>query len=357
MCQQGAGCKRPLCFFAHNLQELRFSEGQLQQGSATSLQEPSAALAAASPQAGPVQGVPDIRQQQQQQAAAAAAAAAAAGSGQYVPYAVMPSGVGSASLPPLQRGFTPSPVAASPGLPHGGQLGMAAGQAMQQQQLQQQQLQQQQQGGMLQAYMTPHGYYLVGAGQAQAYPQGMFLPGGEVASSSQYQQQQQQQYLPSTSSHWQAAMGGPAGSLQLQMRPAAMQFNPALMGTQFQVVPADDQVLLGQGAGMAGDSSSHGLLAAQQQAQQDAAAGAVSGSQYSWNLNPGAGPSTTSASASMSLLSMPTMGLNSSASVPGSSNTSLNAHIRPGQTGTVSLDALQATMQHMSVRDCHVRDL
>jgi hypothetical protein len=73
--------------------------------------------------------------------------------------------------------------------------------------------------------------------------------------------------------------------------------------------------------------------------------------------NAGAGPSTTSASASMSVLSMPTAaGFSSTASVPGSSSNSL-APLRPGQAGAVQLGVLQAQMQQMNLQDSHVYDL
>jgi hypothetical protein len=368
MCQQGAACKRPLCFFAHNLQELRCPDGQLQRGNMPPPQDASAALEA---QAASMQ---DMQQQQQ----AAAAVAAGMGAGQYVPFAVMPSAAGpGASRPPLQPGFVPSPVAGAPSP----QARMMVGQQMVGQQMMQQQ--QQQQGWVHPGYMVPQGYAMLGGAQGQLYP---FM---QVGGADQGQQQQQQQYVPTVRSQWQfgggspglqlpggpsaaaaaavaaavcAPMGGGAGGFQASLQHP----DPALMGSQYQMVPSDNQVLLGQPAGAAGGDSSSGYLAAQQQqqqaqqAQQDAAAAAaaasvMSGSQFSWNLKPAAGPSTTSASASMSVLSMPTVGLSSTASVPGSSNNSLS-HLRPGQAGTVPLDVLQA-MKHMSVRDCHVRDL
>lgn len=358
MCQQGAACKRPLCFFAHNLQELRCPDGQLQRGDMPPSQDAPAAVAA---QAASMQ---DMQHQQ-----AAAAVAAGMGAGQYVPFAVMPSAAGpGASLPPLHPGFVPSPVAGAPSP----QARMMIGQQMAGQQMMRQQ-QQQQQGWVHPGYMVPQGYAMLGGAQGQLYPF-MHVGGAD-------QGQQQQQYVPTARSQWQfggsspglqlaggpsaaavcAPMGGGAGGFQASLQ----HLDPALMGSQYRMVPSDNQVLLGQPAGAAGGDSSSGYLAAQQQqqqaqqAQQDAAAAAaasvMSGSQFSWNLNPAAGPSTTSASASMSVLSMPTVGLSSTASVPGSSNNSLS-HLRPGQAGTVPLDVLQA-MKHMSVRDCDVRDL
>lgn len=352
MCQQGASCKRTLCFFAHNLQELRFADGQLQRGM-PSPQAPMAGLAAGAAQPGLMPA--GARPQQQP---AAVPAAGGMGTGQYVPYAVMPTGPGAASLPPLQPGFIPSPVAAAAS--NLGQARAMAAQAAQQQ-------------GWMPGYITPQGYVMLGGAQGQMYPGTAYMqPQGTDPTAGQFQQQQ---YLPTTRSQFQAGYNaaGDAAGRQMPVGSAGMgaaaagaaggfaslPLDHALMGSQFQVVPADDQILLGQGRGMTADSSSsYHLAAQQQQAQQEAAAAAaaVSGSQYSWSMNPGAGPSTTSASVSMSLLSMPNVGLSSSASVPGSSNNSLS-HIRPGQTGAVSLDVLQATMQHMSIRDCHVRDL
>lgn len=373
MCQQGAGCKRPLCFFAHNLQELRFAEGQLQRGGAPAAQDPSAGLAAAAAagaQASLLPGLADARQQQA--AAAAAAAAAALGAGPYmpalVPYALMSPIAATANLPPLQGGggLMPAALAGGAGMQQGRPMG--AGQALQQQQ------------AWLPGFITPQGYVVLGNAQGQLLPGGPMV-GGDVDPAFQ---QQQQQYLPTMGQwHHGGAAGAPAASSAgaaaavaacmpmagstsgynaLHLDPA---LDPALMSSQFSVVP-DEHVLLSQTGGVRGDSSSSSFAVLQQQQQQHqqqrqqqdaaaaaAAAAAVSG--YSW-INPVA-PSTTSASVSMSVLSVPTVGLSSSASVPGSSNNSLS-HIKPGQSGApVSLDVLQATMQQMSMRDCHVRDL
>jgi len=377
MCQQGAGCKRPLCFFAHNLQELRFAEGQLQRGGPPGAQDPSAgpaAAAAAGVQANLLPGLADARQQQ---AAAAAAAAAALGAAPYmpalVPYALMSPTAATANLPPLQGGggLMAAALAGGAGMQQGRPVG--AGQALQQQQ------------AWLPGFITPQGYVVLGNAQGQLLPGGPMVGGGDIDPGFQ-QQQQQQQYLP-TASQWHhgGTAGAPAASSAaaaaavaacmpmagstsgynaLHLDPA---LDPALMSSQLSVVP-DEQVLLSQTGGVRGGDSSSSFAMLQQQQQQHqqqrqqqdaaaaAAAAAVSGSGYSWSLNPVA-PSTTSASVSMSVLSVPTVGLSSSASVPGSSNNSLS-HIKPGQSGApVSLDVLQATMQQMSMRDCHVRDL
>jgi hypothetical protein len=341
MCQQGAGCKRTLCFFAHNLQELRFAEGQLQRGAAPPApQEASPGLASPAQQAAAMlPALTEMRQQQQQQAMAGAAAAAAAmgqGPPALVPYGMMAPGGVAGNLPPLQPGLMPSPV----------------------------------QQQWVPGYIMPQGYVMLGGGQhqAQMMPGMPLMPAGDFEAVGG----QQQQYLPTTGQWWSpagaavssAAMRAAAAAVCRPLGPeaaaqgrgfGALHLDPSLVSSrQYQVVP-DEQVLLGQPGGMAGEGSA-GYLAAQQQAQQEAVAAAVSGSQYSWSTMPAVGPSTTSASASMSGLSMPTAGLSSSASVPGSSNNSLT-HIRHGQGGAVSLDVLQATMQQMSVRDCHVRDL
>jgi hypothetical protein len=260
-------------------------------------------------------------------------------------------------------------------------------------------LQQQQQ--WLPGYVTPQGYVLLGSPQAPQVIPGAplvyftpLMPGAAEADAaarasqmvqqqaSPYLQQQRQQQPPPPYLQQQQQHGGGqgfmqhrgAGGQQWQRHGAAPGTAPPRRTT---LSPAGGdigvrpqlQLSAEEPALLSSQACSSALVQQQQAAELVSAAGVVSssdaplsGSVYSWTLPvlPSTTNTTTTASRSLSGMSLPSAG--SSHAMPGSSSSSnLQQHLRSSQPGTAAatvLEALQATMQQMQLRDSsHVRDL